>query len=86
MLVTATAEVVRAMSVLFRRADAGLALGAARNAAAGVAVADARRFEEARTLRDLRRLDLPAAPTPESATSQSLRPGSPAPEAPTTLP
>ena len=66
MLVTATAEVVRAMSVLFRRADAGLALGAARNAAAGVAVADARRFEEARTLRDLRRLDQPEMLTPEA--------------------
>jgi hypothetical protein len=56
MLVTTTAEVVRAMSDLLRRADAGLARGAARNAAAGVAVRQARRLEDARTMRDLRRV------------------------------
>ena len=59
MLVVATSEVVRVMGVWVRRADAGLAQGAARNAAVGVADRHVRRMEEARTLRDLRRLRLP---------------------------
>jgi hypothetical protein len=56
MLVLATSEVVRVMGVWVRRADAGLLERAARNAAAGVAEPHARRMDEARTLRDLRRL------------------------------
>ena len=56
MLVLATAEVVRVMGVWVRRADAGLAEGAVRNAAARVADRDARDLDEARTLRDVGRL------------------------------
>ncbi len=53
MLVSATSEVVRIMGVWVRRADAGLAVSAARNAATSVADVRARRIEEARALRDL---------------------------------
>lgn len=48
-----TSEVVRIMGVWVRRTDAGLALGAARNAAVGMAETRARRHDEVRTLRDL---------------------------------
>jgi hypothetical protein len=51
------------MGALVRRADASLAHGAARNAAAGVADGRARRMEELRTLRDLRALDGAPGPT-----------------------
>jgi hypothetical protein len=65
MLVTAAAEVVRAMGSLLVRADAELALGATRNAAAGVAMRRARELEDARTLHDLHRLEaLPADAAP----------------------
>jgi hypothetical protein len=53
MMVSATSEVVRIMGVWVRRADAGLASAAARNAATSMAELSARRFEAARTLRDL---------------------------------
>jgi hypothetical protein len=77
MLVTVTTEaVVRAVGApvgsLIRRADAGLARSAARNAAAGVAVRRARLLEDARTLRDLQRLE--AAPQPVLAPGSTDRP------------
>lgn len=53
----------RTLGSLLRRADAALLDGAARNAAAGVRDHQARRLDEARTLRDLHRVttrrDLP---------------------------
>jgi hypothetical protein len=61
MLVTAAAEVVRAMSSLLLRADEELALGATRNAAVSVAMGHARALEDAQTMQDLRRLDEAAA-------------------------
>ncbi|HEY6794874.1 MAG TPA: hypothetical protein VI248_09335 [Kineosporiaceae bacterium] len=67
MLVIATTEVVRAMGDLIRRADAGLARGAARNAAAGVAVRRARQLEDARTMRDLQRLEATTEARPGDA-------------------
>jgi hypothetical protein len=51
--VTATSEVVRIMGFWVRRADAGLARSAARNAAHSVDAQRSRRLEDARTLRDL---------------------------------
>lgn len=59
MIVSATSELVRIMGVWVRRADAGLALGAARNAAASLADNRARRVDAARALRDLQAV-LPA--------------------------
>jgi hypothetical protein len=56
MLTTATAEFLRAFTVLARRADSTLAQQAARNAAVVVGEHGARRLEDARTLRELRRL------------------------------
>lgn len=53
MLVTATSEVVRIMGVWVRRADAGLATSAARNAATSLAAQRVRSLDEARTLREL---------------------------------
>lgn len=53
MLVSATSEVVRIMGAWVRRADAGLAVSAARNAAESVADAQTRHIDEARALRDL---------------------------------
>lgn len=53
MRVTATTEVVRIMGVWVRRADAGLARSAARNAAHSVEAEQARRIDDARTMRDL---------------------------------
>ena len=63
MRVTATTEVIRVMGVWVRRADAGLATSAARNAAASVAASRDGRLETARTLRDLQAL----LPTAESS-------------------
>jgi hypothetical protein len=71
MLVTTTTEVVRVMGDLFRRADAGLARGAARNAAAGVAVRRARQMEDARTLRDLQRLEATLSAGPAGAADRT---------------
>ncbi len=51
-----THRVTRRVHGWVRLADAGLARAAAVNAAAGVAALEARRLEEARTLRDLRSL------------------------------
>ena len=56
MLVTTTAEMVRIMSEMVRRADQRLAYGAARNAAGSVRDHQARRLDEARTLHDLARV------------------------------
>jgi hypothetical protein len=53
MMVSATSDVVRIMGVWVRRADAGLARNAARNAASSLADLAAQRFEAARALRDL---------------------------------
>jgi hypothetical protein len=68
MMVSTTSEVVRIMGVWVRRADAGLARGAARNAAASMADHRARRLEEIRTLRDLQAL-LPADPAESGGSS-----------------
>jgi hypothetical protein len=57
-MMTTRHGVLRAVALLARRADVGLADGAARNAAVGVAERGARRLEDARTMRDLARLDL----------------------------
>jgi hypothetical protein len=62
MVVLATAEVVRIMGIWVRRADAGLARGAARNAAASMADDHARRLEETRTLRELQAVLPPEIP------------------------
>lgn len=62
MIHTPAGGVAHVVRVLVRRADAGLALGAARNAAASVADVRARRLEELRTLRDLAALDDAATP------------------------
>lgn len=56
MRVSATSEVVRIMGIWVRRADAGLARSAARNAAHSVEAAKARRLDDARTIRDLQRV------------------------------
>lgn len=55
-MLTTTAEFLRAFTGLARRADAGFVEGAAHNAAVVVAAHGARRLDDARTLRDLRRL------------------------------
>jgi hypothetical protein len=68
MMVSATAEVVRIMGVWVRRADAGLARAAARNAAASMADQRVRRLEEIRTLRDLQAV-LPAEEATGAAAS-----------------
>lgn len=69
MRVTATSEVVRIMGVWVRRADAGLARSAARNAARSVDAHRSRQLEDARTLRDLQRI--PGADTTERDRSTS---------------
>ena len=61
MLVTATSEVIRIMGVWVRRADAGLARGAADNAARSLADGRQRRVEEVRALRGLHPSPLPQA-------------------------
>lgn len=53
MVVLATTEVMRIMGVWVRRADAGLAIGAVRNAASGVALDRNRTLEDSHALRDL---------------------------------
>lgn len=68
MMVSATSEVVRIMGRWVRHADAGLARGAVRNAAASMADHRARRLDEIRALRDLQALP-PAEPATETATS-----------------
>lgn len=70
MRVSATSEVVRIMGVWVRRADAGLARSAARNAAHSVEAAQARRLDDARTLRDLQGIPLA---DPEAGSSQIRR-------------
>jgi hypothetical protein len=70
MIVTATSEVVRIMGVWIRRADAGLAQGAARNAATSMAEHRARRLEEIRALRDLTAV-LPATAAPTRPAAQA---------------
>jgi hypothetical protein len=62
MRMTATPDVVRIMGVLIRRADAGLARSAARNAAHSVEAEQARRLEDARTMRDLQSIPAVRAP------------------------
>jgi hypothetical protein len=59
MLVTATSEVIRIMGVWVRRADAGLARGAADNAARSLADGRQRRVDEVRALRSLHPSPLP---------------------------
>lgn len=59
MLVVTTNEILQVLGVWIRRTDARLAVGGARNAAIMVGSREQRRFEDARTLRDLRNL-LPA--------------------------
>jgi hypothetical protein len=63
----ATAEVVRVMGSLVRRADSGLARSAARNAASSVHAKRFREIEDARTLRDLQ--DIPTAGTGSHSTT-----------------
>ncbi len=63
MRVTATSEVVRIMGVWVRRADAGLARSAARNAAHSMDDTRSRQLDDARTLRDLQ--SIPTAKTTE---------------------
>jgi hypothetical protein len=69
MRVTATADVVRIMGVWVRRADAGLARSAARNAAHSVEAERSRELEDARTMRDLHNL------TPITATGRAAQRG-----------
>jgi hypothetical protein len=66
MRVTATADVVRIMGIWVRRADAGLARSAARNAAYSVEAERSRELEDARTLRDLHNIT-PAGPAEPTA-------------------
>jgi hypothetical protein len=62
MRVTATPDVVKIMGVWIKRADAGLARSAARNAAHSVEAERARRLEDARTMRDLQGIPAVARP------------------------
>lgn len=72
---TATPDVVRIMGVWVRRADAGLARSAARNAAHSMEDRRTRELDDARTLRDLRRLGSESAvgnpPVAGKATSRT---------------
>lgn len=52
-MISTSTEVLRVMGVWVRRADAGLARGAARNAADSAMETERRRLEDLRTLRDL---------------------------------
>jgi hypothetical protein len=61
MLVTATSEVIRIMGVWVRRADAGLARGAADNAARSLADGRQSRADDVRALRGLHPRPLPHA-------------------------
>ncbi|WP_158221028.1 hypothetical protein [Kineosporia sp. R_H_3] len=67
MIPTPANGVARVVGALVRRADATLAVGAARNAAVGMAAGRARHLDELRTLRDLRSIE-------ESFTSAERRP------------
>jgi hypothetical protein len=53
MRMSTTPDMMRLTVALIRRADAGLARSAARNAAHSVEADHARRLEDARTMRDL---------------------------------
>lgn len=79
MVVLATTEVMRIMGVWVRRADAGLAIGAARNAASGVALDRSRTLEDSRALRDLdaalRRRTVPPQMQPRRARRPARRAG-----------
>jgi hypothetical protein len=66
MRVATTPDVVKVMGVWIRRADAGLARSAARNAAYSVEAERARRLEDARTMRDLQ--GIPTAVPPHRGT------------------
>ena len=66
MRVSATPDVVKIMGVWIKRADAGLARSAARNAAHSVEAEQARRLDDARTMRDLQ--GIPAAVQPPHGT------------------
>jgi hypothetical protein len=57
-----TPDVVKFMGVWIRRADAGLARSAARNAAHSVEAEQARRLDDARTMRDLQGIPAVARP------------------------
>jgi hypothetical protein len=57
-----TPDVVKIMGVWIRRADAGLARSAARNAAHSVEAEQARRLDDARTMRDLQGIPAVARP------------------------
>jgi hypothetical protein len=63
MRVNATADVVRMMGDWARRADAGLARSAARNAAHSMNATRTREIDDARTMRDLQNI-------PEAETAQ----------------
>jgi hypothetical protein len=67
---TATTDVVRIMGVWVRRADAGLARSAARNAAHSMEDRRTRELDDARTLRDLRNLAAVATPATPTGTPQ----------------
>jgi len=67
MIVSVTSGVVRIMGVWVRRADAGLARGAARNAAVSMADHHAQRLEAARALHELHSV-LPVEPPSGTAT------------------
>jgi hypothetical protein len=72
MLVTTTAEMVRIMSEMVRRADERLAYAAARNAASSVRDHQSRRLEDARTLHDLAQVTQVTQPSPSD---RRTRPG-----------
>jgi hypothetical protein len=61
-MVATSNDVVRIMGVWVRRADAGLARGAARNAASSLAEDRRRSVDYARTLRELRDAERRTAP------------------------
>jgi hypothetical protein len=58
MHVNATADVVRIMGVWVRRADAGLARSAARNAARSMEAQRSTQLDDARTMRDLQNIPM----------------------------
>lgn len=69
-MISTSTEVLRVMGVWVRRADAGLARGAARNAADSAMDNERRRMEDLRTLRDL-------AAAQETAESSGAEPAEP---------
>jgi len=66
MLTTATSEVMRLVSVFVRRLDAELVESAARNAESSVLDQHRRRFDEMRTLNDLRAIERRTSRRPPS--------------------